>query len=286
MKILVTGFAGVLTGVLSGMFGVGGAVVSTPAIRALGAGPLAAVGSTLPSILPSALSGTYRYRRQGLIHTRLVLWVALPGVLAAVGGSLATDVVPGDGHPLMILTAGLVAYSAYRLSRTPAGVRDTIPLAASTGILELGDETAAAVEPVSMWTGTGAAPVLPRHDDWWRLALIGIGAGGLSGLLGIGGGVLMVPAFVSWLKVPLKEALGTSLACVGVLAIPGTITHAILGHIDWLFALPLCVGVVPGASLGAHLTIRSSEHLLRILVGFTLGIVAVVYATGEIVALF
>ena len=84
---------------------------------------------------------------------------------------------------------------------------------------------------------------------------------------------------------PLKSALATSLACVGVLAIPSMITHALLGHIDWLYALPLCVGVVPGARLGAHLTIRSSDHTLRVLVGSVLGLIAIVYAAGEILAL-
>ena len=49
----------------------------------------------------------------------------------------------------------------------------------------------------------------------------------LSGLLGIGGGILMVPAFSAWVGLPLKETIATSLACVGVFAVPGTITHAI-----------------------------------------------------------
>jgi uncharacterized membrane protein YfcA len=70
-----------------------------------------------------------------------------------------------------------------------------------------------------------------------------------------------------------------------VLAIPGTITHALLGNIDWLYALPLCVGVVPGAQLGSHLAIRSSDNTLRILVGSVLGLIAVAYAAGEILAL-
>ena len=79
--------------------------------------------------------------------------------------------------------------------------------------------------------------------------------------------------------------MASSLVCVGVLAIPGMITHALLGHINWLFALPLCVGGVPGARLGAHLTIRSSDRTVRILVGVVLGVIAVVYAAGEIYAL-
>jgi uncharacterized membrane protein YfcA len=84
---------------------------------------------------------------------------------------------------------------------------------------------------------------------------------------------------------PLKEALGTSLACVAILAVPGTVTHALLGHIDWLYALPLCVGVIPGAAIGSHLALRSSDRTLRLLVGTTLGVIAVFYGTSEILAI-
>ena len=66
---LLLGFA---TGVLSALFGIGGAIVSNPGLRALGADPLVAVGTTLPSILPGAISGTLRYRREGLIDWRLI----------------------------------------------------------------------------------------------------------------------------------------------------------------------------------------------------------------------
>jgi uncharacterized membrane protein YfcA len=115
--------------------------------------------------------------------------------------------------------------------------------------------------------------------------VIGVAAGAVSGLLGIGGGVLLVPAFTGWVRLSIKPALATSLACVGVLAVPALITHAALGHIDWLYALPLCVGVVPGARLGAHLTIRSSDRTLRLLVGGVLGVIAVAYGLGETLAL-
>jgi uncharacterized membrane protein YfcA len=265
---VVVGFG---TGVLSGMFGIGGAVASTPGIRLLGATPLEAVGSTIPSILPSAISGSLRYRRANLIDWRVATWTAGIGMPATVAGALLTTVVPGNGHPLMILTALLVGFSAYRLSRP---VREPEPEAvvSAEGITDAGP-------------GLAHAHMEQPRREWWRLAVIGVGAGGLSGLLGIGGGVLMVPAFTSWVRMPIKVALATSLVCVGVLAIPGMITHALLGHIDWLFALPLCVGVVPGARLGAHLTIRSSDRTLRVLVGLVLGIMAIAYGAGEIAAL-
>jgi hypothetical protein len=266
--VLIAGF---FTGVLSGMFGVGGAVISTPAIRALGATPVEAIGSTLPSIIPSAISGSLRYHRDGLIRLRVVLWTALIGCGAAVGGALLVDLVPGDGHLLMILTAALLAFTAYRTGQSP---KRPDPADA--------EELPPSEDP-------DFADVVPPSDpvrlEWWRLATIGLAAGVLSGLLGVGGGILMVPAFVGWVRLPIKEAIGCSLACVGILAVPGTITHALLGHIDWAFALPLCIAVIPGARVGAHLAIRSSDRQLRLSVAIVLGTIAIVYAVGEVVAL-
>src|ERR1700704_6579397 len=89
---------GLMTGVLSAAVGVGGAVLSTPGIRLLGASAFVAVGTPLPSILPSAVSGTLRYARDGLIDWHVVVWTAPVGAASAVLGSLASHAVPGDGH--------------------------------------------------------------------------------------------------------------------------------------------------------------------------------------------
>jgi uncharacterized membrane protein YfcA len=246
-------------------------VISTPAIRALGATPVAAIASTLPSIIPGAISGALRYRREELVHVRGAAWTSSAGVLAAIGGALLVDVVPGDGHPLMFLTAVLIAFSAYRLSR---------PEPPDEGPVDLSVEGATDAGPSAEVIRSGAV-----RRQWWRLVLIGAGAGLLSGLLGIGGGLILVPAFSGWIRLPIKAALGTSLACVAVLAVPGTITHAALGNIDWLYALPLCVGIVPGARIGSHLAIRSSDRTLRLIVGLGLGTLAIVYMVGELIAI-
>jgi uncharacterized membrane protein YfcA len=130
-------------------------------------------------------------------------------------------------------------------------------------------------------------PAASAGEDaaWLVLVAIGLVAGLFSGLLGIGGGLLMVPAFATFLRLPLKETLGTSLACVGIIAIPGVVTHALLGHIDWGFAIPLSIAVIPGARIGAGLTIQASDRALRLMVASVLGAIAVVYATSELVAL-
>ena len=260
------------TGVLSALFGIGGAIVSNPGLRALGAAPLVAVGTTLPSILPGAISGTLRYRREGLVDWRLVTPAAASGLLAVVGGALLSHAVPGEGHLLLLLIAVLLAFTAWRTAVTPPTPPDPAPAEGQE------DPTGArAAEPVG---GEGLAPRLR-----WRAAGIGVVAGLLSGLLGIGGGVIMVPAFTELLSLPLKAAIATSLVCVGIFGVPATITHAFLGDIDWRLATLLTIGVIPGARVGASLTIRTAERRLRLAVGVFLGLIALVYFVTETRAL-
>jgi uncharacterized membrane protein YfcA len=115
---------------------------------------------------------------------------------------------------------------------------------------------------------------------------IGVVAGLLSGLLGIGGGVIMVPAFTELLHLPLKSAIATSLVCVGIFGVPATITHALLGDIDWRLAVLLTIGVIPGARVGASITIHTAERRLRLAIGCFLAVVALVYFVTETRALF
>ena len=275
LRDLLTVLAGVGTGALSAAFGVGGAVVSTPAIRALGASAAVAVGTTLPSILPSAVTGTVQYARAGFIEWRMVAWTTPAGIAAAVGGSLLSKVVPGDGHWLMVLTAVLLGLTAWRMARSQRWEAATV--VRDAGALGATETEEALAGP----DGAGDA----RRDAPPVLVAIGTAAGLLSGLLGVGGGIVMVPAFSEIVRVPLKPAIATSLACVGMFAIPGTITHGLLGDIDWRFALWLAVGVVPGARLGARAAIRATDRRLRLAVATFLGVVAVVYAGGELISL-
>jgi uncharacterized membrane protein YfcA len=63
------------------------------------------------------------------------------------------------------------------------------------------------------------------------------------------------------------------------------LTHAVLGHIDWGFAIPLSIAVIPGARIGAALAIRASDRALRLMVATVLSVVAVIYAASELLAL-
>ncbi|HVE94089.1 MAG TPA: sulfite exporter TauE/SafE family protein [Acidimicrobiales bacterium] len=252
LRDLLTAVAGLVTGALSAAFGIGGTVISTPALRALGVSAITAIGTTLPSVIPSAIAGTLRYAKQGLVDWRAVRIVIPAGVVTSVLGSAASHRIPGDGHLLMLATAALLAVTAVRTARA--------------------------------YDHADAASSAPQSSSILLVA-IGAVAGGLSGLLGVGGGIVMVPGFTDLARLRLKPAIATSLVCVGCFAIPGTITHALLGGVDWRYAGLLTLGVVPGARLGAALSLRASDRPLRRLVGGFLGVVAVVYFVGELVAL-
>jgi uncharacterized membrane protein YfcA len=260
-RTILTLAIGVLTGMLSALFGVGGAVVSTPAIRLLGATAFEAVGTTLPAIFPSAASGTARYRAAGLIRNQVVLWTGGVGAAAAVGGSLLSHAVPGNGHLLMIATAVLMGITGWRLARNSV-----------------------AAEPVDPDATTGAVRAKVALQTW-QLATVGVFAGALSGLLGIGGGIVMVPAFTEWLGLSIKESVGTSLACVAIIGAPGIVTHSILGDINWAYAIPLSIAVIPGARIGSKLAMSATDRTLRKAVGIGLLVAAIFYAAGEIIAL-
>ena len=242
---------GLVAGVMSGLFGIGGGTVMTPAVQVLlGTPPIIALATPLPAIFPTAITGAWTYRQGGELDERAAAWIVGPGILGAVAGAALTDVI--DTDLLLIVTALLLAREAVK-------------------ILQGAARREAAGEP------SEGTPM--------QLAGIGLAAGFVSGLLGVGGGIIIVPLLAGILRMPLKRALGTSLLAIVALVIPGTIVHAALGHIDWAIFAALTLGAVPGARIGARLALGTRERTLRLLVGSFLLVVAVAYGVGEVVRL-
>jgi uncharacterized protein len=145
---------------------------------------------------------------------------------------------------LLLLTAGLLAWQAVRLVARD-GAR----------------EQRAALRPSTIALGLG-----------------GVAAGFVSGLLGIGGGLVIVPFLAGWLGMPLKRVLGTSLLAIVALVVPGTVVHAALGHVDLAIVVALAIGAIPGARIGAGIALGARDRTLRLAVGTFLFVVAVGYA--------
>jgi uncharacterized membrane protein YfcA len=246
VRTLVAALIGFASGVASGAFGIGGALLSTPGIRwALNAPPLIAVGTTLPVIIPTALTGAWTYVRSQFVDRRFATVAAASGGAFAVVGALLTKVIPGE--ILLVTTAVLILFLSIRMLPSPS-----------------------VIEPPRV---QASIPVF---------IVVGAVSGLLAGLLGIGGGVILVPVLTVVLRYPLKAALGTSLAVVAAQAIPGTVVHALLGHIDWTIAAGLSIGVIPGARIGSKWAIAASDKRLRVAVALAMGTLAVVFGASEL----
>src|SRR5436309_2703377 len=112
--------------------------------------------------------------------------------------------------------------------------------------------------------------------------VVGFAAGIMSGLFGVGGGIITTPAIQLLLGGAPYIAVGTSLMVIATVAVPGTVVHAALGHIDWAIFLVLLIGVMPGARLGATIALGARERTLRMLVASFLMVVAVGYGAVEV----
>jgi uncharacterized membrane protein YfcA len=108
---------------------------------------------------------------------------------------------------------------------------------------------------------TGAARATGQHDIV-RIALVGLAAGFLSGLFGVGGGILIVPALVLVLKMEQRLAHGTSLAAVLPISVASLATYWANGNVDWPVAFWIAVGAVTGAVLGTKLLHVLPERVL------------------------
>lgn len=256
IDVVVVILLGVAIGIFSGLFGVGGSSISTPLLRlALNTSPFIALASPLPVTLPTALSGSIVYRREGLINGRAVKWTIAGGLPTVVAGSLLTSRV--SAYWLMFLVAASVVFVGIQLfrSRSPAEI-------------------------------DGQVPTDPRWDHPSARLLMAVAAvvGLLSGLLANGGGFLLVPVFVLLFGARLREAAATSLPCVAAMAVPGTITHAYLGHVDWLLSLELSVGVLPATYLGAQISLWLRKVRLRKPFGVFMVVFGVYFFFRELLA--
>jgi uncharacterized membrane protein YfcA len=102
---------------------------------------------------------------------------------------------------------------------------------------------------------------------WAAGSVIGVVGGLAAGLLGIGGGLVVVPLLTAWMDVPLKRAVGTSLLVVLVTSAVGVATEALVApqNLRWGAALPLAAGALAGAVLGAKLVARTAARTLALL---------------------
>lgn len=261
--------AGVFVGVMSGLLGVGGGTIMVPIFRlAFGMSPLASTATSLFAIIPTSISGVVAHARAKTCVPKLGLALGVGGAVMSPMGVWLASVSPGW---LVICVAAIViGFSAFKMFKKAVKCAPT-PRAGRAG----GNVQAASAKAVP------DQPVLSRKQ-YLQGACIGLIAGLASGYVGVGGGFIMVPLMMSVLHVPMKLTSGTSLIAVMILAVPGTITQAVLGNINWVAGIAVACGSIPGAALGAKLIPKVPERQLRFLFAGFLVVAAVLLVVNQL----
>lgn len=256
---------GVGIGVLSGLLGIGGGTIMVPALRlGYGLDAFMATATSLFAIIPISLAGA-------ITHVRARTCIPKLGVVLGVAGAVTSSagVYLGSISPawlIMLVAAIIIVYSAFTMLRKALriGTKGTDPDAP-------GD---------TLGTDPDAPFALTRKSAVLSVA-IGLFAGLASGYVGVGGGFIMVPLMTAWLGISMKRASGTSLIAIIILAIPGVVQQAFLGHIDYLAGAMLCIGAIPGAVLGARLVPHVPERTLRFIFAGLLAVAAAMLVVNE-----
>lgn len=298
LSFVAAAIIGVAIGILSGMLGIGGGTVMVPLFRlAFGLDPLAATATSLFSIIPTSLAGLSKHLRNGTCIPRIGLICGFAGACASPLGVLAATHSPN--WAVMGGTSLVIGYSSITmLRRGIAAVRAERAAAAASPSKAIGAERAGADATASKAAGacaggakgaegarssTEAAHVAMTTRTVAAMIAIGLIAGFMGGYVGVGGGFVMVPLFISVLGISMREASGTSLVAVCILAVPGVIEQALLGNVHVSVGLAIAVGSMPGSILGASLVKRIPESALRLLFASFLLVVAVILVLNEVV---
>jgi uncharacterized membrane protein YfcA len=257
---------GIAVGFISGMFGIGGGFLMTPLLIFIGVSPAVAVASVSSHIAASSFSGSISYWRRNAMDVALALMLLAAGIVGtATGVWLFTmlravdqlDLVIGLSYVTLLTVVGaFMIYEAVRatmraLRGGPATIRRP------------GSHT---------WMHKLPLKVRFKRSKIYVSAIpvwgIGFLIGFLGAIMGIGGGFLLVPMLIYFLRVPTATVIGTSMVLTLVTMASATVMHAATNHlVDAVLALILMIGGVIGAQFGVRTGQQMRGERLRLLLG-------------------
>ena len=240
MMYIVYLITGLVSGVVGGLLGTGGCALMMPVIRfGFHFDPAIAVGTTLTAVVFTAGSGAYQHIKMGNVDKTTAIQVGLSGVVGVIIGSVIFGYIKAYGD-LIDLIIG-IAFIIVSLRMLYEGLMIKTPPA-----------------PVGLdMPGTAISK-----------SFLGSSVGVLTGIIGLGGGYALVPAFIYFLRAPMKLAIGTSMAAFVWMALVGSIYKIYQGVVNIPVAVTLGVGALIGAIYGAKLVAKFKPNSLKALFGF------------------
>ena len=263
---------GTAVGFLSGMFGIGGGFLITPLLILMGIPAAVSIATGANQVVASSVSGTLTQWRRGNVDVKMGTVMMAGGVIGAFIGVQVVKVLRETGH--IDLTIALL----YAVFLSSIGMIMLVESVNAMRRAHLGKPISVRRPGQHSWVHGLPLKLRFQRSKLYISAIppfgIGLLVGLLSGILGVGGGFIMVPAMIYLLRMPTKVVIGTSLFQVIFVAGLTTIFHAAANQaVDLLLAFLLMVGGVVGAQFGASAGQRMrSEQLRALLALLVLGV--------------
>ena len=248
---------GIVVGVLAALLGIGGGLLMVPTLTLWGATPLEAVATSLVGVFLSSTSGTIQnWRMKQLNLTRIAL-LTPPAMLMSEVGVWISNNLPAT---LLLISFAVLQIGAIFLTHLKGRLKRSEPqlIFATPGV-------ASGARDSSLLPSKVQSPAI-NHRFWiFQTQGIGMLAGLLAGLFGVGGGIVMVPLQMLFLGETIKNAVRTSLGAVCLISVWALGHHALSGHVLWQAGCCLGIGGLLGAQLGARLLPKLPDPLVNLL---------------------
>ena len=241
-------------GVLGSLVGVGGGIIVVPALSLLlGVDIRHAIAASIISVIATSSGAASAYVRERITNIRLAMLLEIATAAGALTGAFLAAYI--SGRWLFILFGVILSYTSWSMLQKKKTASTVLPRDPMADSLRL--------------HGSYHDRALGQ-DVSYRVARTKLGlavsyvAGTVSGLLGIGGGVLKVPVMNLAMGIPIKVCTATSNFMIGVTAAPSAAVYFMRGDVQPFVAAPVAVGVLLGAKLGSRLLGRLPNHVIRI----------------------
>ena len=262
---------GAFVGLLSGIFGVGGGFLMTPLLIMIGIPPTVAAASDSNQIVGASTSGTIAHYRMGNVDFKMGILLLIGGVIGGTAGVEIIKILRGVGNAgllikmIYVLVLGFVGSYMFMESLQSMKRKESFQeWREKKKVLKEKEPLYSKLAKILPWqvyfekSGVKLSILLP--------IFLGAFAGILAAIMGVGGGFIMVPFMVYFLRMPMHVVVGTSLFQILFTCISVTIMQAHINHtVDFILALLLLLGSSMGAQIGARISRKLKADQLKLL---------------------
>jgi uncharacterized protein len=237
----------VVAGFFGSMLGVGGGIIMVPMLSlAFGVPIKTAIATSIVCVIATSSMAQTTFVSRGMTNLRLGMLLEVATTVGALAGGVTAVLI--DARLLQFAFVGVLVYVAWQMSRRGGDVEPQL-----TGVLE-----------ASYYDPAGGVEVRYGVRRTGLGFLLCLGAGNVSGLLGVGGGAFKVPIMNLLMGVPLKATIATSNLMIGVTAATGAAIFYGRGYMDLFYVVPATLGILAGARLGPRLAVRLPARVLGV----------------------